>query len=340
MEILFEYLIFLLKALTVAVAIVIPILIVISSIKSSSGSSSGGLRVKNLSTKYANTADDLKLSVLSAKERKVLEKNIKKENKNKKKEKVSRKHIFVLNFNGDIEASQVEELREEISSILNADTKCQEVVLNLESGGGTVIGYGLAAAQLSRLKDSKIKLTVCIDKVAASGGYMMACIADKIIASPFAIIGSIGVIGAVPNFNKLLKKNNIEYEMHTAGEYKRTITMFGENSDEGREKFKDDLANIHELFKKHVSKYRPSLDVDKVATGEVWQGIEAIDVGLVDKIQTSDSYLIEQNKKFDIFEVSFKPKKNMQDRFSRFLSFSITRTINKIFENFSKQKFM
>ena len=143
--------------------------------------------------------------------------------------------------------------------------------MNLESGGGTVIGYGLAAAQLSRLKDSKIKLTVCIDKVAASGGYMMACIADKIIASPFALIGSIGVIGAVPNFNKLLKKNNIEYEMHTAGEYKRTITMFGENTDEGREKFKDDLANIHELFKKHVAKYRPILDVNKVATGEVWQ---------------------------------------------------------------------
>ena len=285
MEILFEYLIFLLKALTIVVAIVIPILIIISSIKSGSGSSSGGLSVKNLSTKFANTADDLKLSVLSAKDRKVLEKKIRKESKNKKKEKVSRKHIFVLNFNGDIEASQVEELREEISSILSADTKCQEVVLNLESGGGTVIGYGLAAAQLSRLKDSKIKLTVCIDKVAASGGYMMACIADKIIASPFALIGSIGVIGAVPNFNKLLKKNNIEYEMHTAGEFKRTITMFGENTDEGREKFKDDLANIHELFKKHVAKYRPSLDVNKVATGEVWQGIEAIDVGLVDKIQ-------------------------------------------------------
>ena len=140
--------------------------------------------------------------------------------------------------------------------------------------------------------------------------------------------------------SKLSLPNNIEYEMHTAGEYKRTITMFGENTDEGREKFKDDLANIHELFKKHVAKYRPSLDVNKVATGEVWQGIEAIEVGLVDKIQTSDSYLIEQNKKFDIFEVSFKPKKNMQDRFSRFLSFSITRTINKIFENFSKQKFM
>ena len=175
-----------------------------------------------------------------------------------------------------LNAISVNLLREEISSILSADTKCQEVVLNLESGGGTVIGYGLAAAQLSRLKDSKIKLTVCIDKVAASGGYMMACIADKIIASPFALIGSIGVIGAVPNFNKLLKKNNIEYEMHTAGEYKRTITMFGENTDEGREKFKDDLANIHELFKKHVAKYRPSLDVIKVATGEVWQGIEAV----------------------------------------------------------------
>ena len=190
----------------------------------------------------------------------------------------------------------------------------QEVVLNLESGGGTVIGYGLAAAQLSRLKDSKIKLTVCIDKVAASGGYMMACIADKIIASPFALIGSIGVIELFQILINCLRKIILNTKC-IAGEYKRTITMFGENTDEGREKFKDDLANIHELFKKHVAKYRPTLDVNKVATGEVWQGIEAIDVGLVDKIQTSDSYLIEQNKKFDIFEVSFKPKKNMQDSF-------------------------
>ena len=339
MEILFEYLIFLLKALTVAVAIVIPILIIISSIKSSSGSSSGGLRVKNLSTKYANTADDLKLSVLSAKERKVLEKNIKKENKNKKKEKVSRKHIFVLNFNGDIEASQVEELREEISSILNADTKCHEVVLNLESGGGTVIGYGLAAAQLSRLKDSKIKLTVCIDKVAASGGYMMACIADKIIASPFALIGSIGVIGAVPNFNKLLKKNNIEYEMHTAGEYKRTITMFGENTDEGREKFKSDLEDLHLIFKNFVKEQRPQVDTEIVATGETWQGEDAVKVGLVDSLETSDNYLVSLSKGAKLFEIEFVEKKNLTERFAISMQIVIEKSLIKFYDLINKDRF-
>ena len=110
------------------------------------------------------------------------------------------------------------------------------------------IAYGLAASQMQRIRDKKLKLTVCVDKVAASGGYMMAVVADKIIAAPFAVLGSIGVLAQVPNFHRLLKKHDVDFEMLTAGKYKRTLTMFGENTDKGREKFQEDIEDTHVLF--------------------------------------------------------------------------------------------
>lgn len=151
---------------------------------------------------------------------------------------------------------------------------------------------------------------MCIDQVAASGGYMMSAVAHKIIAAPFAIVGSIGVVGTIPNIRELLEKNGINVEMHTSGEYKRTLTTVGVNTEEGRNKFKQDLESIHQLFKKHILVYRPSLDIDKVATGEYWFGKDALELGLVDKIQTYDDYLIDLLKKqHNVYEVSYVIKK-------------------------------
>jgi serine protease SohB len=200
-------------------------------------------------------------------------------------------HLFVLDFNGSIDAKEVSSLREEISAILSVATKQDEVFLRLESGGGMVHGYGLASSQLDRLRQQGIPLTASVDKVAASGGYMMACVANTIISAPFAILGSIGVIAQVPNFNKLLKKNDVEFEQFTAGEFKRTVTMFGENTEKGKQKFIEELEETHVLFKDFVSEHRPSLDIRKVATGEHWFGTTALSLGLVDTIQTSDDYL-------------------------------------------------
>lgn len=243
------------------------------------------------------------------------EKNIAKEKLNHaKKEKAEQKtiekpkNVFVLDFNGDVAASAVSAFREQITAILQTATPKDEVVVRLESPGGMVHAYGLASSQLARIKEKNIPLTICVDKVAASGGYMMACLANKIIAAPFAILGSIGVIASLPNVNKLLHKNDIEYLEITAGEYKRTLTPFGEITDKKKAKFQEQIEEVHELFKDHVQRYRNSIDISKVATGEYWFGVKAIELQLVDELKTSDDYLLDLSKDYNIYHV-FTPKK-------------------------------
>ncbi|MFD1217874.1 MULTISPECIES: protease SohB [Microbulbifer] len=226
-----------------------------------------------------------------------------------------RKRLFVVRFDGDIKASALSNLREEITSILQIAGSEDEVVVCLESPGGMVANYGLAASQLARVRSAGVKLTIVVDKVAASGGYMMACVADRILAAPFAMLGSIGVVAQLPNFHRLLQRNDVDFEMFTAGEYKRTVTMFGENTEEGKEKFQSDLEEIHTLFQHFVSEYRPQLDVAKVATGEVWFGQRALDLNLVDEIKTSDEYLTAQAKQADLFQVEYKERQNIAKKF-------------------------
>ncbi len=231
--------------------------------------------------------------------------------KTKKKSKTEQATCFVLDFMGDIKASQVEQLRDEINAVLAIAKPEDEVVVRIESPGGSVNGYGLAAAQLQRIKDKNIRITACIDKVAASGGYLMACVADKIIAAPFAIIGSIGVVAQIPNFHRLLQKNHIDVELLTAGEYKRTLTMFGENTDKARLKFKEDLELIHENFRNYVLKNRQQLDMNKVSTGEHWLAKDALDLNLVDSLQTSDEYLNNKMLSHNAFKITIHGKQSL-----------------------------
>lgn len=223
--------------------------------------------------------------------------------------------IYVLDFKGDTAASAVEQLREEITLILaTAKAGRDRVIVRLESPGGIVHGYGLAAAQLVRLREAGFHLTICVDKVAASGGYMMACIASEIISAPFAIVGSIGVVAQVPNFNRLLKDNKIDFELFTAGEYKRTVTMFGENTEEGKAKFEEEIQQTHALFKHFVEKYRPQLNVEKVATGEHWYGQDALDLNLVDKLQTSDEYVLGLLPQHDVYTINTRKKPTLGEK--------------------------
>ena len=244
------------------------------------------------------------------------------------KDKLSKKHVFVLDFFGDVQASQAAQLREEVTGLLRSAKKERgdEVILRLNTGGGTVTGYGLAAAQLTRIKAAGLPLTICVEQVAASGGYMMACVADKILAAPFAILGSIGVVAQLPNFHKVLKKHDVDYELLTAGEYKRTLTMFGENTDSGREKFLEELQDTHDLFKEFVSQHRPQVDIEKIATGEVWYGLRAVDVALVDELQTSDEYLVTRAETADVYEVAYVLKKKFHER----LGFAAEESIDRL----------
>jgi serine protease SohB len=301
--------IFAAKLLLLAIFILVVLAAFFALLAKSKGKFKGQLIVNHLNKKYDESQETLLTETLSKKELKQYVKEKKLKEKAKKKSDVTTKKIYVLNFYGDMKASAVTSLREEVTAILNAATPLDEVVLRLESAGGIVHCYGLAAAQLMRLRNRQIPLTITIDKMAASGGYMMACIGNKILAAPFAVIGSIGVIVQLPNFSRVLKDKHIEFEQLTAGDYKRTLTVFGENTDAGREKLQHEIEDIHQLFKNLIKENREQLDINRVATGEHWLGKQAIELKLIDEIKTSDEYLLDRSKDAELFEIVYKIKK-------------------------------
>ena len=306
-----EYGLFLLKAITIVVAIVVVIVVAASAGRKASHE---GLEVENLNKKYKTLANALRDAVSSKDEQKRAAKERKKEDKAAKKEPSERPRSFVIDFKGDLKASAVASLREEVSAILDVAGGDDEVIVRLENHGGMVHEHGLAASQLSRIRDRDIPLVVCVDKVAASGGYLMACVASKIYAAPFAIIGSIGVIAQLPNFNRLLDSHGVDFEQITAGKHKRTVTMFGKNTDEDRAKLKEELEDVHVLFKDAIARYRTELDLEKVATGEHWFGTRALELGLADEISTSDELLSQKAKDRDLYLIQYKIKQPLQKR--------------------------
>ena len=327
MEFLFEYGLFFAKVATLLVAFVVVVSVVVgASQKNKYGEGRGHLEITPLNQQFEDLKDTMLIattdeSLQKAEEKKLIKAKKKLLSEQKKTAKnvsesdtTKRSKVYVLNFDGNISASAVGHLREEITAVLTQATPNDEVLLKLESAGGMVHSYGLASSQLDRLRKKNVPLTVCVDKVAASGGYMMACVADKILAAPFAIIGSIGVVAQMPNFNKVLKKHDVEFELLTAGEHKRTLTMFGENTEKGREKFIEELEETHQLFKEYVSTRRPQIDINKIATGEIWYGSRAKDIKLIDDIQTSDEYLVSRIEDADVFEVAYVFKKKLHQR--------------------------
>jgi serine protease SohB len=327
LEFLFEYGLFFAKVATLLVAFVVVVSVVVgASQKNKYGEGRGHLEIKPLNQQFEDLKDTMLIATTDESLQKAEEKKLTKAKKKllseqKKTAKnvsesdaIKRNKVYVLNFDGNISASAVGHLREEITAVLTQATPNDEVLLKLESAGGMVHSYGLASSQLDRLRKKNVPLTVCVDKVAASGGYMMACVADKILAAPFAIIGSIGVVAQMPNFNKVLKKHDVEFELLTAGEHKRTLTMFGENTEKGREKFIEELEETHQLFKEYVSTRRPQIDINKIATGEIWYGSRAKDIKLIDDVQTSDEYLVSRIEDADVFEVAYVFKKKLHQR--------------------------
>lgn len=328
MDFLFDYGLFLAKIATVVIAIVC-ILVLAKGLNTRQGSQKGELEVTDLTAQYKETVHQLESHLYDKPLLKAREKAEKKADKEKHKARQNEikkaakagdlshtrePRLFVLDFHGSIDAREVTALREEVTAILAVAMEGDEVLLRLETGGGMVHGYGLASSQLDRLKSAGIKLTIAVDKVAASGGYMMACVADQIISAPFAVVGSIGVIAQLPNFNKLLKKNNIEFEQITAGEFKRTLTMFGENTDRAREKFQEEIEQTHDLFKDFIAIHRPALELEKVATGEHWFGKQALELGLVDEIGTSDDFITHACKDREVLNVRYVQRKKLTEK--------------------------
>ncbi len=342
---------FLLQALILLGVFLLACAGVISMSNRRKESEDGFIEVQRLNDRYEAHQESILAiteSDVAAKHRLKDKKKTKKQEKQNEKKALKQKthsldrraKIFVLDFEGDIQASQVSQLREEVSAILMTITEDDEVLLRLDSGGGVVHGYGLAASQLARLRENGVKLTVSVDKVAASGGYMMACVADQIIAAPFAIIGSIGVVAQLPNFNRLLKKNDIDFEMHTAGEFKRTLTVFGENTDKAREKFQADIEDVHGLFKEFVARNRPTLDVEAVSTGEYWFGEQALEKNLADQLCTSDDFLQTQLEHKDLIGVRYRNRRNWQERLGLAAELLVERGVGRFLKTQRDKQFV
>lgn len=335
MEFLSEYGLFLFKTATIVVAILIVMAAAVANAMKQKKEAKGSIVVTHLNKEIDHYRDEIRNAVedehslkLAAKEEKKKSKQEKKARKKAGDSQAERKRLYVIDFEGDPKASQVDDLRQVVTAVLAmARLGKDEVLLRLESPGGMVHAYGLAASQLHRIRNKEIPLTICVDKVAASGGYMMACVASKLIAAPFAYIGSIGVLVQLPNFNRLLKEKNVDYEMVTAGEYKRTLTMFGENTDKGREKMAEDVQEVHALFKDFIKTSRPDMNVDDLATGETWLGSRAKELGLVDAISTSDEYIVNACEEAEVYQVVYEKKKKITDKLGSVLENALDNTL-------------
>jgi len=351
LEFLSQYGLFLAQAVTIVVAILVVVGFVIAmSVRPRHTADHGHIDIKNLNKRYDDMESTLQEAVLDEPALKALYKKQKKDDKQKHKQEQKaqkagtperRKRVFVLRFNGDVKAEQVSRLREEVTAILTiAEAGKDEVLVDIESPGGMVHAYGFAASQLQRFRVAGISLTISVDKVAASGGYMMACIGEKILAAPFAIVGSIGVMASVPNFHRLLKKYDVDYDVMTAGEFKATISMFGENTEKGKAKFRRELEETHVLFKQFVAKYRPQLAIEEIATGEIWYGSQALERKLVDEVIDSDSYLLSLRRDADLFEVQYVEKKSIQQRLGLLVQHGIAAAVSSLAQEDRQQQML
>ncbi|KYG65112.1 protease SohB [Bdellovibrio bacteriovorus] len=319
---------------------IIAVILVIAMVAAKAGHKNE-IQVELLHKKYKNFKTLLKAQTLTKNERKELRKKLKEEKKSSEnKSRDQEKKIFLIDFEGDVKASAVENLREEVTAVLTIATPKDEVVVRVESPGGVVHGYGLAASQLLRIRDKQIPLTICVDKVAASGGYLMSCTANKILCAPFAIVGSIGVVAQVPNLHRVLKKHDVDFKEYTAGEYKRTVSLLGEITPKGEEKFKEQLEDTHVLFKNFVHKFRPNLNLNEVATGEYWYGEQAIAKGLVDEIRTSDDYLLDLSHQHQIVKVKYEHHVSFSDKLTGIIGKAFKKGSLSILEELETRRFL
>lgn len=357
MEYLIEYVLFLAKAATLVVAFIF-VLGTIVSLGSRNKKVTGGrgsITIVHLNVELDEMRHAMRKSVLGKHEYKSELKLEKKRHKQEEKERKQQakaaekaatedeinitKRVYVLDFDGDMEASAVESLREEITAVLSLATPQDEVLLRLESPGGMVHAYGLASSQLQRIRDEGIALTICVDKVAASGGYMMACLASKLVAAPFAILGSIGVLVQLPNFHRLLRKHDVDYETITAGEFKTTLTTFGEITQKGRDKVKEDVEQMHGLFKTWVKQHRPVVEIDSIATGETWVGIQALERHMIDAVMTSDECIVNACDDADVYLVSYEIRRSIGDKLGAAIHSALDRTVMALWKRVRQSGF-
>lgn len=217
----------------------------------------------------------------------------------------SGKVTAVLRFEGDTMATGRQDFARMVDEVLHNKERIQRVIVVVNSPGGGVSVYGQMFAGMERMRNAGVDVTACVDTYAASGGYLMSVPAQRIIAAPFAMVGSIGVVSEFMNFNKLLRRLGVEPMTITAGELKRTVTPLSEVTEENKAAYKAQLEAIHRQFIAVVKKYR-EVDADRVCTGNHWTAAESVELklNLVDGLATSQEYLFEANQTEDLVTIS------------------------------------
>lgn len=340
LEVVLEYVLFLAQAVTVVIAVG-AIAVIIATAARKGGHGGDGIEVQKLNDRFDDLIRPLRQAALPEKVWKAREKAAKKARKAARKEgdDTPRARIYVLDFKGDLRASAAANFRHEVSAVLGLAEKGETVMVRLENAGGLVHEHGHAASQLARLKAHGLELVVAVDKVAASGGYMMACIGSRILAAPFAVLGSIGVLAQIPNVNRLLEDHGVDVEMFKGGEFKRTVTMLGKNTDADRERFQQEIDETHTLFKQFVAEHRPALDLDRVATGEHWFGKDALALGLCDAIGTSDEWLMARREDHDLLHVRYRQKEPLGKRLAQAVEDAPATALERVMEKLRARRF-
>ncbi len=242
--------------------------------------------------------------------------------------------LAVLRFQGlrDLNASGDQRLSEAIDEVLVNRDHFEEAVVIIDSPGGTTHGYGHAYALLERLSASGLKVTACIDRIGASGGYLMALPADRILAGPFAIVGSVGVVAGIPNVKRLLEEKGVSYRLFVAGDKKRVVHFADDDGPEVREYMDEKLAGIHTQFLQAVEKHRGDrVKLDEVRSGDHWSAEESVEkgLGLVDELQTSAEYLLERNR--EVALVMIERRVDITERFAGYLAARLSARVASLF---------
>jgi protease-4 len=193
-----------------------------------------------------------------------------------------RKAIAVIDVKGDILSS--EKVVKEIEKY-DEDSSVRAIVLRVNSPGG-----GIAQSQeiYKAVKEADKEIIASLGSVAASGGYYISCGADRIIANPGTITGSIGVITTFPKYHQLLKKIGVEWEVIKSGEHKDIGSPYRDMTVEEKRLFQDVIDDLFDQFVEVVSVERdiPKEEVLKLADGRIFSGNQAHELGLVDEIGT------------------------------------------------------
>ncbi|WP_343192796.1 S49 family peptidase [Buchnera aphidicola (Taiwanaphis decaspermi)] len=302
MEFIYSYILFIIKTLSVLFFLhLFSKIIIIYILKKNDIYLNNTLKVELLNNHYKKLKNDLSFF---QKKKIINQKNV----YNKK------SNLYILDYNDKIKKNKIKKLREEISSIILVAKKNDEVLLRLENTSDIVYEYGLVIAQLQRLRKKGIKLIISIDKIVSNGGYIIACVADHISASPFSIIGPINIVVNIPNIDKYTQTSNLNNQLNDCNTFTK-LTLIKNNTKIYVNKIFNKLDIKKYIRNSFIKDMRPSLNLNKIFNQNYWIGENAINEKLIDSINTSDDILFSKKDTHNLLKIKYVYKSNIVEKY-------------------------